>query len=91
VRISDQNKSGFKDVETKKYDANQHNAKYWGLLPVLAVLCCSMKFSPFSHTHFCTKSFAVKGGNELNLTYFYMQITFDSVVLVAMCNTCQKS
>ena len=63
MRISDQKNSGFKAVETKKYDANQHNAKYWSLLPVLAVLCCSMKFSPFSRPHFCTKSLGVKGGN----------------------------
>jgi hypothetical protein len=63
MRISNQKKSGFKAVETKKYNANQHNAKYWSLLPVLAVLCCSTKFSPFSCTHFCTKSLAVKGIN----------------------------
>jgi hypothetical protein len=60
MRISDQKKSRFKAVETKKYDANQHNAKYQ---PVLAVLCCSTKFNPFSCTYFCTKSIAVKGGN----------------------------
>jgi hypothetical protein len=41
MRISNQKKSGFKAVETKKYNANQHNAKYWSLLPVLAVLCAA--------------------------------------------------
>ena len=63
MRIFNQKKSGFKAVETKKYDENQHNAKYWSLLPVLAGLCCSLKFRPFSCTHFCTKSQAVKGRN----------------------------
>jgi len=63
MRTSDQKKSGFKAVETKKYDANQHNAKCWNLLPVLAVLCCSTKFSPFSCPHFCTKFLTVKGEN----------------------------
>jgi hypothetical protein len=43
--ISDQNKSGFKAVETKKYNANQHNAKYRTLLPVL-VAAQNLALSP---------------------------------------------
>ena len=63
MRISNQKKSRFKAVETKNYNVNWHSAKYQSLLPILAVLCCSVKFSPFSRTHFCTKSLRVKGGH----------------------------
>ena len=69
-------KTGFKAVLTEKYDANQHNGECRSLLPVLAMLCCSMKFNPFSRTHFCTKSFAAKGKYEQYWTYFYMEIIF---------------
>ena len=58
MRTSDHNKSRFMAVGTGGYNANQH--KYWSLLPVLAVLCYSMEFSPFSCTHFFIKSLVVK-------------------------------
>ena len=54
-------KSGFKAVETKKYNGNQHNAEYWRNL--------ALSPAPISAPN------PLKG-NQRILTYFYMQTTF---------------
>ena len=85
MRIFNQKKSGFKAVETKKYDENQHNAKYWSLLqPEIQTFL----LHPFLHQIPSSKReklTKIKYANNLLTVYSYQCVTVTPSVTVTTC------